>query len=182
VKEKICYQEMGGGLRRAALANGYTGTFGVIRFSIRMLRNWLLNFFVRYIALLPSTRIVLQRARGVKIGKCVSFMEGIKLDELYPELITIKDYAALAPQVAILTHQDPPIAFKREVEAFKAPVVIGKGAWIGFGAVILPGVTIGDYSIIGAGSMVNKDVPPRVFAAGLPAKVIRQLNVDEYPE
>jgi acetyltransferase-like isoleucine patch superfamily enzyme len=173
---------MGGGLKRAALANGYKGYFGIMKFSTRMLRSWTLNFLARYIVFLPGTRIILQRARGVRIGNKVSFVEGIKLDELYPELITIMDYAAIAPNVSILTHQDPPIAFRKEVEAFKAPVVIGKGAWIGFGAVILPGVIIGEYSIIGACSVVNNDIPPRVFAAGIPAKVIRTLNVEENQE
>lgn len=55
-------------------------------------------------------------------------------------------------------------------------ITIGNGVWIGFGATILPGVTIHEKSIIGSGSIVNKDIPPRTVAAGNPCKVIRNLN------
>lgn len=58
----------------------------------------------------------------------------------------------------------------------KGPVIIGNNVWIGRGAVILAGVTIGDNAIIGANSVVTKDVPPCCVAAGVPAKVIKQLN------
>ncbi|MEO0782984.1 MAG: DapH/DapD/GlmU-related protein, partial [Pseudomonadota bacterium] len=55
------------------------------------------------------------------------------------------------------------------------PISIGEKVWIGGGAIILPGVRIGDGTTIGAGSVVTKDVPDRVFAAGNPARVIREL-------
>src|SRR5436190_18188750 len=58
---------------------------------------------------------------------------------------------------------------------FAKPVTIGSDVWIGGGAIICPGVTIGDRSIIGAGSGVTKDIPDDVFAAGNPCKVIRSL-------
>lgn len=60
---------------------------------------------------------------------------------------------------------------------FAKPVVIGEDAWIGGSAVICPGVTIGDRTIIGAGSVVTRDIPSDVFAAGNPCKVIRSLEV-----
>lgn len=53
-----------------------------------------------------------------------------------------------------------------------APVAIGSGVWVGAGAIILPGVTIGEKSIVGAGSVVTRDVPPRSIVAGNPARVI----------
>lgn len=55
-------------------------------------------------------------------------------------------------------------------------VKIGNGVWIGSGAVILPGVTIGDYAVIGAGSIVTKDVPGMVIAYGNPCKVVREIT------
>jgi maltose O-acetyltransferase len=62
---------------------------------------------------------------------------------------------------------------------FGKPVTIGEDAWIGGSAVICPGVTIGDRSVIGAGSVVTKDIPPDVFAAGNPCRVIRRLTRDD---
>ncbi|MNH37796.1 Galactoside O-acetyltransferase [compost metagenome] len=56
-------------------------------------------------------------------------------------------------------------------------ITISDNVWIGRGAVILPGVTIGENSVIAAGSIVTRDIPPNVLAGGTPAKVIRELNV-----
>jgi acetyltransferase-like isoleucine patch superfamily enzyme len=60
---------------------------------------------------------------------------------------------------------------------YKGPVVIGDNAWLGRGAVILPGVTIGAGSAVGANSVVTRDIPPQSFAAGAPARVIRKLDL-----
>jgi acetyltransferase-like isoleucine patch superfamily enzyme len=60
-----------------------------------------------------------------------------------------------------------------------APITIENGAWIGAGAIILPGVTIGEHSIVGAGSVVRKDVPPRTVVAGNPARIIRKFGPSE---
>ncbi|MGV3558930.1 sugar O-acetyltransferase [Larkinella arboricola] len=62
---------------------------------------------------------------------------------------------------------------------YAKPIVIGEDVWVGGSAVICPGVTIGDRTIIGAGSVVTRDIPPDVFAAGNPCRVIRQLTSDE---
>lgn len=59
---------------------------------------------------------------------------------------------------------------------YPAPIAIGKNIWIGAAATIVPGVTIGDNSIIGAGSVVTKDVPANTVVAGVPAKVIRMFS------
>lgn len=60
------------------------------------------------------------------------------------------------------------------------PVKIGKGCWIGEKVVILPGVTIGDKSIVAAGSVVSKDIPPYCIAAGVPAKVLKVYNFESH--
>jgi len=57
------------------------------------------------------------------------------------------------------------------------PVIIGKNAWLGMGAVLLPGVTIGDDSIVGAGSVVTKNVPPKSIVVGNPAKFLRKIEL-----
>jgi acetyltransferase-like isoleucine patch superfamily enzyme len=62
---------------------------------------------------------------------------------------------------------------------FKGPVIIGNNVWIGTSAVVNPGVSIGDGSVIGANSVVSRDIPPSSFAAGAPARVIRKLEIPE---
>ena len=80
------------------------------------------------------------------------------------------------PSVQIYTASHPIDAAKRVAGPELAfEVRIGSRCWIGGAAVICPGVTIGDDTTIGAGSVVTKDIPPRVFAAGNPCRVIRRL-------
>jgi acetyltransferase-like isoleucine patch superfamily enzyme len=59
------------------------------------------------------------------------------------------------------------------------PVVIGNTVWIGGGAIVLPGVTIGENSVIGAGSVVTHDIPANVVAVGNPCQVLREISADE---
>lgn len=62
---------------------------------------------------------------------------------------------------------------------YKGPTVIGDNVWLGRNVVVLPGVTIGDGSVVGANSVVTRDIPPRCFAAGAPAAVVRKLEMAE---
>jgi acetyltransferase-like isoleucine patch superfamily enzyme len=62
------------------------------------------------------------------------------------------------------------------------PIRIGRNVWIGFDCCVLPGVTIGDGSIVGARSVVCEDVPPYTVVAGNPARVIRKIENDEIPQ
>ena len=129
----------------------------------------------------PSLRVFLQRLRGVKIGDHVFIGLGCWLDSVMPELITIEDYVSLAGRVIILTHSDPTEPIRNilgEESKVFGPVIIRRGAWIAINAVILPGVTIGENSIVAAGSVVTEDIPANVIAGGVPAKVIRDLKKD----
>ncbi len=91
--------------------------------------------------------------------------------------VTIGNHVLLGPAVQIYTATHPLNAVERRkgLESAK-PVTIGSDVWIGGGAVICPGVTIGDRSVIGAGSVVTKDIPADVVAAGNPCRVIRSLT------
>jgi acetyltransferase-like isoleucine patch superfamily enzyme len=64
----------------------------------------------------------------------------------------------------------------------EAPIKIGKGVWIGNNVVVLPGVAIGDYAVIGANSIVNKDIPAFAIAVGMPARVVKTKTPDECRE
>lgn len=91
--------------------------------------------------------------------------------------IYIGDFTMIAPNVVIATASHPILPELREkAYQFNAPVRIGKNCWIGASAVILPGVTIGDNTVIGAGSVVTKDIPQNVVAFGNPCRVIREIG------
>jgi maltose O-acetyltransferase len=94
--------------------------------------------------------------------------------------VTIGARTQIAPGVQILTADHPRDAETRRTGLeFGRPVHIGENVWIGAGALILPGVTIGDDALIGAGSVVTRDVPRFVLCAGNPAVVIRSLGEAE---
>jgi len=91
--------------------------------------------------------------------------------------VHIGDYVMFAPYVQIYAAYHPTDAsIRRAGPELAAPVHIGSGVWIGGGAIICPGVTIGNNCTIGAGSVVIKDIPPNTVAAGNPCRVIRHLK------
>lgn len=92
--------------------------------------------------------------------------------------VEIGDNVMFAPNVQVYTAGHP-IDVKGRVEEgveFGLPIKIGHNVWIGGGVIICPGITIGDNSVIGAGAVVTKDVPPNVVAAGNPCKVIKLID------
>lgn len=91
--------------------------------------------------------------------------------------IYVGDYTMFAPGVIVATAGHPILPELREtVYQYNMPVHIGKNCWIGAGAIILPGVTIGDQVVVGAGSVVTKDLPSNVVAVGNPYRVIREIG------
>ncbi len=89
----------------------------------------------------------------------------------------IGDNVFLGPNVQIYTATHPLAEEERNAGLETAyPIIIGESVWIGGSAIINPGVTIGRGTTIGSGSVVTKDIPPSVFAAGNPCKVIRNLS------
>ena len=91
--------------------------------------------------------------------------------------VRIGSYSLFGPAVQIYTPMHPFDAEQRRREEFGKPVEIGSDVWVGGGAIILPGVRIGSRAVIGAGSVVTRDVPDAVFAAGNPCRVIRAIEV-----
>jgi maltose O-acetyltransferase len=89
--------------------------------------------------------------------------------------VRIGDYTLFGPGVQILTPMHPMDAEQRRREEYGKPIDIGADVWVGGGALILPGVRIGSRTVIGAGSVVTRDIPDGVFAAGNPCRVIREL-------
>jgi maltose O-acetyltransferase len=90
--------------------------------------------------------------------------------------VRIGEFSMFGPAVQIYTATHPLNAAQRRREEFAKPIVIGSDCWVGGGAIILPGVKIGDKSVIGAGSVVTRDVPAGVVAAGNPCRVLREIT------
>lgn len=88
----------------------------------------------------------------------------------------IGSFTLFGPAVQIYTAMHPLDAALRRQEEYGQPVEIGEDVWVGGGAIILPGVRIGSRSVIGAGSVVTRDIPADVFAAGNPCRVMRALE------
>ncbi|MDR2758541.1 MAG: sugar O-acetyltransferase [Spirochaetaceae bacterium] len=93
------------------------------------------------------------------------------------EHIYIGDYCMIAPNVVIATSGHPILPVLRENHyVYNLPVHIGRNVWIGSSVQILPGITIGDNSVIGAGSVVTNDIPANVVALGIPCRVIGEKD------
>jgi len=94
--------------------------------------------------------------------------------------VIIEDDVSIGPRVMIITRTHPTSQIEnygRVMSSIPGKVIIKRGAWIGAGAIILPNVTIGERAIVGAGAVVTKDVPPYTVVAGVPAKVIKKLDM-----
>ncbi len=88
--------------------------------------------------------------------------------------ITIEDDVLIGPKVSVITESHPLNPAERKA-LFVKPVIIKRNAWIGAGATILPGVTVGENAVVAAGAVVSKDVPANTVVAGIPAKVVKNI-------
>jgi maltose O-acetyltransferase len=91
-------------------------------------------------------------------------------------LVKIGDFTQFGPAVQVYTATHPMNAALRRQEEFGKPIEVGSDVWVGGGAILCPGVKIGARSVIGAGSVVTRDVPEGVLAAGNPCRVIRAIG------
>ena len=108
----------------------------------------------------------------IKIGKNVF----INHDCTFLDLggITIEDDVLIGPKVSLITENHPLEPANRKKLKVK-PIIIKQNAWIGAGAIILPGVTVGKNAVVAAGAVVSKDVPANTVVGGVPAKIIKEI-------
>lgn len=158
---------------------GFQGKLGSIKLKNKILKNMILQSLAEH-SPTPNLTITFQRWKGVNIGNHVYIGPKTFIDILYPHLINIEDYVSLGYSM-IFAHSNPTCSYLIKAKVYPRyvkPVYIKRGAWLGAGCIVLPGVTIGENSIVGAGSIVNKDIPSNTLAAGSPAKPIKKLNLD----
>lgn len=114
-------------------------------------------------------------------GKHVHFGKGVyanfNLTLVDDTDIYVGDYTMFGPNVVLATAGHPILPELREqVYQYNVPVHIGRNCWLGAGVIVLPGVSIGDNTVVGAGSIVTKDLPANVIAVGNPCRVLREIN------
>ena len=118
-------------------------------------------------------------ASHVHVGKM--FYSNFNLTLVDDTHIYIGDNVMFAPNVVIVTAAHPINPdLRRYALQYNQPVHIGNNVWLGTGVMVMPGVTIGDNSVIGAGSVVTKDIPANVVAFGTPCRVIRPISEKDY--
>ena len=111
---------------------------------------------------------------NIELGERVFFNFNCVVLDVCP--VRIGAFSLFGPAVQIYTPLHPFDAELRRSQEYGKPVVIGSDVWVGGGAIILPGVRIGSRAVIGAGSVVTRDIPDGTFAAGNPCRVIRELT------
>lgn len=132
----------------------------IIKFAIR---SFIANF-------IQKIRIIYYRLKGYDFDYSVIVERGLNLDRLYPKGIHVGSNTLIASRVTILSHDH---CKRIDNQPLLEDVYIGMNCFISVGSTILPGVKIGDEVIVGAGSVVTKDVPSNTIVAGNPAKIIK---------
>jgi acetyltransferase-like isoleucine patch superfamily enzyme len=143
------------------------------RLRKKVFKRWARNAFF------PGWRVQLLRWCGFTIGQDVYIADDLIIAEDLRDrgLLTIGDRVSMAPRITLVTSSHPNDSRIRPFSPEKkGPIVIEADAWLGAGVVVLPGVTIGRGAVVGANSVVSRDVPPLHVVAGQPAKTIRVLE------
>ncbi|WP_229236219.1 DapH/DapD/GlmU-related protein [Emticicia sp. TH156] len=111
--------------------------------------------------------------RNISLGKNVFINHACSFLDMGG--IIIEDEVMLGPRVN-LTSENHPLKPNDRKAVIPGPIVIKRNAWIGAGATILPGITVGENAVVAAGAIVNRDVPPHTVVAGIPAKIIKTIE------
>ena len=125
-------------------------------------------------------RPILMRRMGCKVGKGCFIGDYVRIDCGHADMITLEDSVSIASGSRLLCHQRDFSDFYVGDDYMKLgyvikPIVLKKGCLIGMESMVMPGVTVGEGAIVGAGSLVTKDIPAWTIAAGRPAKVLKEI-------
>lgn len=136
----------------------------------KAVRNFVFIQLARYCPSLPVKNWIYRNVLGMKVGENTAFALMVMVDVFFPERIRIGSNTIIGYNSTILTHE-------YLIKEYRlGDVNIGSNVMIGANTTILPGVTIGDNAVVGAGSVVHRDVEPGSFVAGNPLQVIRRAG------
>lgn len=138
---------------------------------------------------LPAVRHLLLRRSGIRLGPAVVVSFGVKIvgRSKQPPAVDIGARVAIAPGALLIASSYPEqsgLNQHPEVQPLikrSAPIRVEHDAWVGAGAILLPGVTVGAGAIVGAGAVVTRDVAPYTVVAGVPARLVRRLTAPKEP-
>jgi acetyltransferase-like isoleucine patch superfamily enzyme len=116
---------------------------------------------------------------SIRVGRNVFINQGCTLNDIGG--IEIGDDVMIGPRVSLITSGHPLDPNQRRKQIVAAPIVIQRNVWLGAGAMVLQGVTVGEDSVVAAGAVVTRDVPPGTLVAGVPAQVLRPISADDRP-
>lgn len=135
----------------------------------RVIKNFVVIEIGRYLPFLSWKNFLYRHFLGMQIGPQASIGLMVMLDIFHPEYIEIGADSIIGYNTTILCHEFLPREYRL------GRVEIGKGVLVGSNTTILPGVRIGDAAIVSACSLVNRDVPPRTLAGGVPVRVLQKI-------
>lgn len=147
--------------------------------SFNHLYKSVLGMVAYYIPFPSFLTALIHRLRGVKIKSIwnIFIAYHVLIDSMHPEEVEIEEDVWLTREVKIIAHFNPTPLIKEIVGGKRIEKVkIGRGAFVGIGAMILPGVTVGEGGLVGPGAVVTKDVPDYTWVAGNPAQPIRSFE------
>ena len=169
--------------------HGRINPFSLIWFAIKTLwRRFIFTYaykaYILEFAYKHHLRPAIWRALGCKVGKRVHIGHGVRIDFGNAERITVEDDVVLANGVTLWCHRRDMQNYRVGMRIMDQPtkygdIHLGKSSYIGLNVTIMPGVHIGEGAVIGSCALVTKDIPAWTIAAGVPAKVIKNVEKDE---
>ena len=168
---------------------GQVSLWKMIKSAMKHIRNAFLLKYCMYSVLLSplnyrKIRPVLWRWMGAKVGKNCFIGYEVWVDMTNTELIEMEDHVHVANRCLLLCHQRDLSDYHigddyAKLGYHKKKIILKKGCLIGMNSMVMPGVTIGEGAIVGAGSLVTKDIPAWAIATGRPARVVKQITPRE---
>lgn len=165
---------------------GQVNLWVIFKSSLKHVRNaFLLKYSMYSVILSPlnyrKIRPMLWRWMGAKVGKDCFIGYEVWVDMTNTHLVEMEDHVHVANRCLLLCHQRDLVDYRVGDDYAKLPyikrkIVLKKGCLIGMNSMIMPGVTIGEGAIVGAGSLVTKDIPAWSIATGRPAKVVKHIE------